>query len=144
MQSAKNTSKERSAGVVLFCLDRNERKYLLLHYIEGHWGLPKGHVEVGETDMQACIRELKEETGIDGFEKISGFEKTINYTLVRDGIPRGKDVIFFLGKTDIEKIVLSHEHQDYRWASVEEALKQITYDNAKRVLKSAEEFLTNS
>lgn len=29
------------------------------------WSLPKGHVEDGETDIEAALREIKEETGID-------------------------------------------------------------------------------
>ncbi|CAB4905071.1 MAG: NUDIX domain-containing protein [Actinobacteria bacterium] len=29
------------------------------------WSLPKGHVEVGETNEQAAIREVHEETGIE-------------------------------------------------------------------------------
>jgi ADP-ribose pyrophosphatase YjhB (NUDIX family) len=32
----------------------------------GHWGFPGGKVDWGEGVAQAAIRELKEETGIDG------------------------------------------------------------------------------
>ena len=30
---------------------------------DGYWGFPKGHLEEGETPIQAAIREVQEETG---------------------------------------------------------------------------------
>lgn len=33
---------------------------------QGRWGLPKGHVESGESPEAAAVRELHEETGLDG------------------------------------------------------------------------------
>lgn len=37
---------------------------LLMIYSRGHWDLPKGHVEVGESGREAALREVEEETGI--------------------------------------------------------------------------------
>jgi 8-oxo-dGTP pyrophosphatase MutT (NUDIX family) len=34
-------------------------------YRYGYWDFPKGHVEEGETDQEAAMREVTEETGID-------------------------------------------------------------------------------
>ena len=33
---------------------------------KGEWALPSGFIEVDETPDKACVRELKEETGLDG------------------------------------------------------------------------------
>jgi len=32
----------------------------------GKWALPSGFIEIDETPEQACLRELKEETGLEG------------------------------------------------------------------------------
>jgi len=36
---------------------------------KGSWAPPSGFVEVGETPEEACLRELKEETGMEGVIK---------------------------------------------------------------------------
>lgn len=33
---------------------------------KGQWALPSGFIEIEETPEQACLRELKEETGLEG------------------------------------------------------------------------------
>lgn len=49
------------------CVVQKDGKYLLVQEIKpaiyGLWNLPAGHVEDGETNEQAAIREMKEETG---------------------------------------------------------------------------------
>ena len=42
--------KEKSCGIVVFHRKDEECEFLLLHYPEGHWDLPKGHVEEGESE----------------------------------------------------------------------------------------------
>lgn len=43
----------------------NENKELLLqHRVDGDWGLPGGHMELGESFEDTARREVKEETGL--------------------------------------------------------------------------------
>lgn len=49
-----------AAGLVLITRDS---RVLLLQRAAGDWGFPGGHVEPGETDQQAALRECFEETG---------------------------------------------------------------------------------
>ena len=53
-----------SAGAVLYTVIDGERRYVLVREKNGSYGLPKGHVEPGETLAQTALREVWEETGV--------------------------------------------------------------------------------
>lgn len=44
----------------------NDEGHVLVIFRHGHWDLPKGKVDPGETLEQAAVREVEEETGING------------------------------------------------------------------------------
>lgn len=67
-------------GRVLMVKRRNEPD-------AGLWGFPGGHVDLGETAMDAAARELREETGIKG--------RPIRYLTNVDVIVRDGDTIRF-------------------------------------------------
>ena len=80
---------ETSCGVVLV----NLGTVLLLQYPQGHWDLPKGHVEPTDSDyFETAERELKEETGISEFEFMDGFEYRTEYEFSYKGKVRNKQV----------------------------------------------------
>lgn len=49
-------------------LVENERGESLMMYRRGRWDLPKGHLEPFESDEVCAVREVEEETGIEGLE----------------------------------------------------------------------------
>lgn len=132
---------EKSAGAIIFRKEKDTVKYLLLHYELGHWDLPKGHIEKGEKPQEAAVREIKEETSIDDVEFIPGFKKTIKYFYKRGRKNFFKIVVFFLAETKIKKVKISHEHKGFKWLPYEKATEQLTFRNAKDVLKKANDFL---
>lgn len=56
--------KEFSAGGVVYRKQDNEIELLLILDRFGKTTLPKGHLEEGETEKEAALREVEEETGI--------------------------------------------------------------------------------
>lgn len=136
---------ERSAGVVVFRADPAapaDRLFLLLDYGR-YWDYPKGHVEKGEGDLAAALRELREETGIIDARLVPEFRRDITY-FFRDrkkGLIR-KTVVFFLAQTDATEIKLSDEHVGYTFLPFAEALARLGYPSAKGLLRAAQEHLT--
>jgi len=135
--------KERSAGTVIFNEKNGKVEYLLLHYPAGHWDFPKGNIETGEAEVDTIRREVKEETSIDDIEFVNGFRKKITYNYKRGGRLVYKEVIFYLTKTNAKNVKVSFEHQGYSWLTYDDAMKLLTYANAKMVLKEAKTFLRN-
>jgi 8-oxo-dGTP pyrophosphatase MutT (NUDIX family) len=134
--------KERSAGFVVYTeREDGKRLYLLLHYPSGHWDFPKGHVEEGESEIGAALRELKEETGLTDVEVAFGFRKEISYFFTEAGERVLKTVVYYLCRSKTTEIKLSYEHKGYEWLHYEAALSKIKFRTSKDVLEAAEKFL---
>ncbi|MED4354970.1 NUDIX domain-containing protein [Schinkia azotoformans] len=56
---------ELKAGVAVIILNEENQVLLQKRADVGLWGIPSGHVEIGETVSEAAIREVKEETNLD-------------------------------------------------------------------------------
>lgn len=131
---------EKSYGVVIFRRENEDMFYLLLHYPSGHWDFPKGKMEMDENPKQTATREVLEETGISDLKFIDGFEEDIEYNFQYNGILVHKQVTFFLAETDTRNITLSHEHQNFIWLNYVDAMKKITFDNAKSIITKAKNY----
>ena len=129
---------ELSAGALVFHQGPSGRRYLLLRYPAGHWDFPKGNIEKGESPEQTMIREVREETGIEGVSPVEGFMRVISYFYERDGRTVHKEVTFFLAESKEDGVDISYEHKDYAWLSYEQALKVVTYQNSLMLLREAE------
>ncbi|MGH8306851.1 MAG: bis(5'-nucleosyl)-tetraphosphatase [Gammaproteobacteria bacterium] len=122
-----STRSHLSAGVAVLRDAQSGRHFLLLRAYS-YWDFPKGAVEQGETPLQAAVREVREETGINKLEFNWGedYRETEPYS-------RGKVARYYLAWTPEEKITLTanpetgiREHMEYRWVNYQQALKLVT------------------
>jgi len=139
--------KEKSAGAIIFRIENKEPCYLLLHYPTSkrtkkeYWDFPKGHVEKGETESEAAIREIQEETGLKKITFVPNFKEYIQYYFRADEKTIFKTVVFFLAFTKKKGIKISFEHEGFIWLSFDRALKKVKFANARRILRIAHHFL---
>ena len=130
---------ESSCGAVVFRNDNSGKKFLLIrNKRSAHWGFPKGHIEPGENHEQTAIREVLEETGIN-IKILPGFKKCSEYT-IQGRIE--KSVSIFLAETDdVEYTIQAEEIEECGWFSYSDAIKTLNYDNDKRILEQARQYL---
>ncbi|EEB12727.1 Bis, putative [Pediculus humanus corporis] len=133
---------KKAAGFIIFRKISDNFEYLLLQASYGthHWTPPKGHVEPGESEMEAALRETKEEAGFekDDLKIYKNFQRTLRYTA--NGTR--KTVVYWLA--DLYKntpVTLSSEHQAYKWGILNEASKLCHFKDFEELLKDCEEFL---
>jgi bis(5'-nucleosidyl)-tetraphosphatase len=128
---------ETSAGAVVFY--RGEQiEYLLL--FSNFWGFPKGHIEPGEDERAAALREINEEAGLK-VTLLDGFRYMEKYTYQRRGNPSPKQAIYFLGEAHSRASRLSWEHSDMAWLSFDAALARLQFDGLRNMLRAANKFL---
>lgn len=143
MLDAERKGEERAAGFVLFRTESSTREYLVLrHRGQEYWAFPKGRVDPGESELQAAIREVMEETGVAPGAQVVGFRAQCQYSMARGGRRHNKIVTFFLAEARPTTIRLSGEHDDARWLPYSDARDVLTYDESRRVLDEAEAILS--
>ncbi len=95
------------------------------------WSLPKGHVDAGEHALQAAVREVGEEAGLDVVVGRRGL--TTRYEV--DGLPKRVDywVMRWVGSsTEIDD-----EVDELRWLPPDEAAAACSYEHDRRVIADA-------
>lgn len=134
---------EKSCGAIVFTKDNGDIRYVIIESKEGFLGFPKGHVESNETELQTAQREVFEETGLN-VKFLENFQTEDSYLFNRNNETRIKKIVYFLAEysnqtplpqeTELNNIYL----MDY-----ETALSSFQFDNLKRILTEAHNYLLN-
>jgi ADP-ribose pyrophosphatase YjhB (NUDIX family) len=123
---------EKSCGVLPYRMVDGQQEFLLVFETYSKcWSLPKGHIEMGETDVQAALRELYEETGMTATLDVS---KTAAIEYPISDFAR-KQVVFFLGEVSGETKVREGEIDKFKWLSAEE-LKDYLFPDTHEACKA--------
>jgi 8-oxo-dGTP pyrophosphatase MutT (NUDIX family) len=104
-------------------------------------GLPKGHLDGEETAEQAARREVAEEAGVQG-ELITDLGD-VEYRYERRRRRVAKRVRFFLYRyTSGDVADHDHEIEQARWMPLEDAVRALTYDGEREMVRRAMSYLT--
>jgi 8-oxo-dGTP pyrophosphatase MutT (NUDIX family) len=109
------------------------------------WSLPKGHVESGETEPEAAVREVREETGISG--DVLGKLGTIDFWFVADGRRVHKTVHHYLLLADDPAQELSDadaEVSEVAWVPLEEIGARLAYADERRLVEKVTDLLADT
>ncbi len=110
------------------------------------WCLPKGHLESGETPEQAAVREIAEETGIEG--RVLTALGTIDFWFAAEGRRVHKLVHHYLleatgGLLSIEGDP-DHEAIEAAWVPLDELSTRLAFPNERRIAQEATAYLADS
>ncbi|WP_156755385.1 NUDIX hydrolase [Actinokineospora pegani] len=106
------------------------------------WSLPKGHIEPGETPEQTAVREVQEETGIDG--EVVRPLGTIDYWFVADGTKRIHKTVhhFLLVAHSFELSDEDVEVTEVAWVDLAELDTRLAYADERRLVRKARQLLS--
>ncbi len=110
----------------------------------GLWVLPKGNIDPGESPAETALREVREETGVEGrlVEKLGD----VKYVYTWDGERIFKIVSFFLmraGRGRIGEIdeSMQVEVAEVRWLPLDEAPRLLAYRGEREMAAKARDRL---
>jgi len=137
---------ETSAGGIIFRKRNGAVEIFFIKDSYGRWTFPKGHQELGESLAETAVREIQEETGLDGLRLVGPLGKT-SFRFRREVGVILKSVHYFLfeARADAKERFLSRAEvgegkeliQEGRWVPMRQAFSVSSYKNSDHLLASA-------
>ena len=103
-----------NAELTVLCLIQDGNRVLLQNRVKNDWKgytLPGGHVEAGESFVDAVVREMKEETGLS-------IKKPRIVGIKHFPMENGRYIVLLFKATEFEGTVVSSEEGEMEWISL--------------------------
>lgn len=120
-----------AGGVVL----NSKGQVLIVSQNGNSWSLPKGHLDFGETPLEAAQREIYEESGVSHLKLVRDLGSYERYKI---GLKEGEDpselktIHLFLFKTDQEVLKpVDPKNPEARWVDKKEVAVLLTHPKDK-------------
>ena len=111
----------------------NRAGKVLFIYRNDKWDLPKGKLDKGETLEQCALREVEEETGVQGL-KIENILKTTYHVFKRNGTYKLKEVHWFAMKTSYKGELIGQ---------LDEGIVKVKWKGPHKIAKALDNSYTN-
>jgi len=137
---------ELAAGAVVVRGPPGDLRVLLLHHsTEDRWCFPKGHVEAGESLVDAALREVREETGLEDV-RLGDEVAEVSYRFYRpaSNVNVFKTVVFFLAHTGEHAVRPERIFDRAEWVDLDRAGEFVKYDTDRHVLDALRALRTHA
>lgn len=124
-------SRTEMTELTVLCLIIDGDKVLLQNRVKEDWKgytLPGGHVEPGESFVDAVIREMKEETGLDiKNPRLAGVKQF--------PIKDGRYIVFLFRTSEFTGSVVSSDEGQMEWVDINKLSEYETVDDLEELLE---------
>lgn len=145
MESRSNTTEVSAGGFVISKTDAS-LVALMARFNRGgklEWCIPKGHLEDDETNEQAALREVFEETGLRA--EVINYLGEVSYQFIQSGNRISKTVhVYLMRQTGGELSFDKDPHKEaseLEWVRVSELLTRLSHSNERRIARTAVELI---